>query len=167
MKKIVKVLFIFLLLFVSVSQNVYADISYTEFGSSSNSTSTSFENVESCNLNGGIPTKCGIPAGLADMIHDIYDLLKIAVPIVLVIMGMIDLLKAVAGQKEDDIKKGWNALVKRTLYGVLVFFVFTTVQLIVSLLPGDNTKITGCVKEFFTGDGGTFKCIMDGANTGK
>ena len=57
--------------------------------------------VAGCNEYGGIAVKCGIPAGLADMIHDTYNLLKIGVPIVLIIMGMIDMLKAVVSQKED------------------------------------------------------------------
>lgn len=125
----------------------------------------SFENVlaysdfnEICKAEGGIITACGLPIGLTSMITDFYNLLKIFVPIVLIIMGMIDLLKAVASQKEDEIKKGWSTLVRRTLYGVMVFFVFTTVQLVISLLPGDNTRITGCVKQFFTGSGGIVEC---------
>ena len=124
--------------------------------------------VESCNAIGGIPTICGIPAGLSMMIHDIYNLLKICVPIVLIIMGMIDLLKGVASQKEDEIKKGWNTSVKRVLYGIIVFFVFFIVQFVVSILPDSSgkSKILGCVKNFFTGSGGSVECITKGANTG-
>lgn len=167
MKKICRSLFLCLFMFVLVSGNVYAVDNNPSFDD--NSPSDKFQEIyyesDSCIESGGIPTKCGIPAGLADMIHDFYDLLKIAVPVVLVILGMIDLLKAVAGQKEEDIKKGWNTLIRRTIYGVMVFFVFTTVQLVISLLPGNNTKVLGCVKEFFTGSGGEFKCIETGANT--
>lgn len=134
---------------------------------SSNSNSASIiTNQEECTAAGGIPTKCGVPAGLADMIHDVYELLKIAVPIVLIIMGMIDLLKGVTSQKEDEIKKGWNTLVKRAIYGLITFFVFTTIQLVISLLPGDNAKLIACVKTFFTGEGdAAFECITTGANT--
>jgi len=35
----------------------------------------------------------------------IYDVLKIATPIIVIVTGMIDLLKAVTSQKEDEIKK--------------------------------------------------------------
>lgn len=119
------------------------------------------EIIDGCNKAGGILTSCGLPIGLTNMITDFYNLLKIFVPIVLIIMGMIDLLKAVASQKEDEIKKGWSSLVRRTLYGVMVFFVFTTVQLVISLLPGNNTDITSCVKQFFTGEGGTHECLVD------
>lgn len=124
--------------------------------------------VAECNASGGIAVKCGIPAGLADMIHDVYNLLKIGVPIVLIIMGMIDMLKAVASQKEDEIKKGWNSLIKRTIYGVSVFFVFFLVQLIVSLLPNSSGKddILKCTKTIFVGTGDDAACcIQTGANT--
>ncbi len=124
--------------------------------------------VAGCNEYGGIAVKCGIPAGLADMIHDTYDLLKIGVPIVLIIMGMIDMLKAVISQKEDEIKKGWNSLIKRTIYGVSVFFVFFFVQLIVSLLPNSSGKddILKCTKTIFVGTGDDdVCCILNGANT--
>ncbi len=126
------------------------------------------KSVAECNASGGIAVKCGIPAGLADMIHDAYDLLKIFVPIVLIIMGMIDMLKAVISQKEDEIKKGWNTLIKRTIYGVSVFFVFFLVQLIVSLLPNSSGKddILKCTKTIFVGTGDDAACcIKSGANT--
>ena len=118
----------------------------------------------------GIPTACGLPAGLVLMINDFYNLLKIAVPIVLVIMGMIDLLKAVASQKEDEIKKGWQVVVKRTITGILVFFVFFIVQIIVDLLPNSvkSDSVMNCVKCIFTTDANNCEvgCITTGANTG-
>ena len=126
--------------------------------------------LEACNKAGGIATVCGIPYGLSQMINDAFNLLKIGVPIVLIIMGLIDLVKAIVGQKEDDIKKGWNTFAKRVLYGIAVFFVFFLVQFIVSLLPGSSGKnnISGCVKSFFGYGGsnnGAVCCITKGANT--
>ena len=150
------------LLVLCVSTPVYADDVCGE-GSRSDLT------VEQCNREGGIPTKCGIPSGLADMINDAFNLLKIGVPVVLIIIGMIDLLKAVAGQKEEDIKKGWNMFAKRVIYGIAVFFVFFLVQFVVSLLPGKSGKanILSCVKTFFGYDSSEqgICCIMTGANT--
>jgi len=117
---------------------------------------------------GGIKTACGLPYGLVLMINDIYNLLKIAVPIVLIIMGMIDLLKAVASQKEDEIKKGWQMVIKRTIAGILVFFVFFIVQLVIDLLPSKakNDAVTDCVKCIFTNtEKCETDCITTGANT--
>lgn len=154
MKKIILILIV-LTLFISP---VYADCGTDAI------TST----IESCDAAGGIATVCGIPYGLSQMINDAFNLLKIGVPIVLIIMGLIDLVKAIVGQKEDDIKKGWNTFAKRVLYGIAVFFVFFLVQFIVSLLPGSSGKndISGCVKAFF-GYGGDNEvcCITKGANT--
>ena len=125
----------------------------------------------SCESAGGIKTACDLPYGLVQMINDVYNLLKIAVPVVLIIMGMIDLLKAVASQKEEEIKKGWQKFVKRTLIGMLVFFVLFIVQLVIDLLPNSVKKesITNCVKCFFTSDPANCNvgCITTGANTGK
>lgn len=123
--------------------------------------------ISDCTDRGGIATKCGIPAGLANMINDAYNLLKIAVPIVLIVLGMIDMLKAVASQKEDEIKKGWSTLVKRTIYGVAVFFVFFLIQLIISLLPSSSGKdtILSCTKQFFVKKTNDVCCILNGANT--
>lgn len=122
--------------------------------------------ISACTNSGGIATKCGIPAGLADMINDAYNLLKIAVPIVLIVLGMIDMFKAVASQKEDEIKKGWSTLVKRTIYGVAVFFVFFLIQLIISLLPSSSGKdtILSCTKQFFVKKTYGVCCIKSGAN---
>ena len=54
----------------------------------------------------GIETACGLPKGLVLMINDFYNLLKIAVPIVLIIVGSLDLFKGITAQKDDEIKKG-------------------------------------------------------------
>ncbi len=123
--------------------------------------------ISACTNNGGIATKCGIPAGLADMINDAYNLIKIAVPITLIILGMIDMLKAVASQKEDEIKKGWSTLIRRTIYAVAVFFVFFLIQLIISLLPSSSGKntILSCTKSFFVKKSNGVCCIKNGANT--
>lgn len=130
---------------------------------------TTAVNDSTGNVCDGIATACGLPEGLVLMINDFYNLLKIAVPIVLVIMGMIDLLKAVASQKEDEIKKGWQVVVKRTLTGILVFFVFFMVQVIVDLLPTKvkSDSVMNCVKCIFTNTGECPSgCITTGANTG-
>ncbi len=123
--------------------------------------------LTSCNNSGGIATKCGLPAGLAYMINDAYNLIKILVPITLIILGMIDMLKAVASQKDDEIKKGWSTLIRRTIYGVCVYFVFFLIQLIISLLPSSSGKdnIISCTKEFFVKKTDNVCCITSGANT--
>lgn len=75
---------------------------------------------------------------LATFIHNIIVLIKIAVPIVLVVLGMIDLGKGVVAGKEDEIKKGQSTFIKRLIAGVIVFFMVTISQLVTSIIDKDS-----------------------------
>jgi len=85
--------------------------------------------------------------------------IKIVVPIVLIIFGMIDLAKAIMAQKEDEIKKGQQTFIKRCIAAVIVFFVVMLVQTIVSFISNDNSDVTSCLKCFINGDGSA--CTVD------
>ena len=86
-----------------------------------------------------ILTECpNIPIEITGLIATIIMLLKIAVPILLVIYGMLDLGKAVMSQKEDEIKKGQQTFFKRLIAAALVFFVVAIAQFVVSLGDQEN-----------------------------
>lgn len=75
------------------------------------------------------------------LVRFILNIICIAVPIIMILMGTIDLFKAVTAGKDDDIKKKQKALITRIIAGVLVFLVPTIVMLIMSLLgAGGNWK---------------------------
>ena len=75
--------------------------------------------------------------------------IKIGIPVLLIIFGMMDLGKAVMAQKEDEIKKGWQTFVKRMAAAVIVFLVVFIVQIVFNLVAGDNKESTWtCVKCF-------------------
>lgn len=86
----------------------------------------------------------------------IVDLLKIGVPVLLIIFGMLDLGKAVIAQKEDEIKKSQNLFVKRLISAALVFLVFIIVELVFNLIAGntegdESKNIWDCVSCFING----------------
>ena len=56
----------------------------------------------------------------------------IGVPILLIILGMIDLGKAVIASKEDEVKKATKAFGKRFIYAVAVFLVVWLVGFVFS-----------------------------------
>ena len=87
------------------------------------------------------------------VVHTIVIIIKIVVPVLLVIFGSIDFLKAVIAQKEDEIKKGQQTFIKRLIAAVIVFFVVQIVQLIISFASGDDTDITNCFDCFVNGNG--------------
>lgn len=97
---------------------------------------------------GGITMDKMIP----DIVHTVINLIKIVVPILLVIFGMLDLGKAVMAQKDDEIKKGQQTFFKRLLSAVIVFFVVVVVQLVVGLVAKNDTAVTSCLECFVNGN---------------
>ena len=85
---------------------------------------------------------------IPQLVHTVIVVLKIAVPIILIILGMIDLLKGVTASKEDEIKKRQNMFFKRLIAAVLVFFVITVVQLVISFFDTDKENIMDCANCF-------------------
>lgn len=96
-----------------------------------------------------IPKMAGI---IPQLTSTIVDLLKIGVPVLLIIFGMLDFGKAVIAQKEDEIKKSQNLFIKRLLSAALVFFVFIIVEVVFNLVAGEdqtkNESIWNCVNCF-------------------
>ncbi len=90
-------------------------------------------------------------------------LIKIAVPILLIIFGMLDLGKAVVAAKEDEIKKGQQMFIKRLITAVIVFFVIQVVQIIIRFVSSSDPTIMNCFNCFINGDATTKSCeIADG-----
>ena len=83
-----------------------------------------------------------VPEQLASIITTIVNVIKIGVPIILIILGMIDMGKAVASQKEDEIKKGQKTLISRCIAAGIVFFVVAIVQLLINIIAPGNDKET-------------------------
>jgi uncharacterized BrkB/YihY/UPF0761 family membrane protein len=86
---------------------------------------------------------CSDIAPITGFIKQIMTLIGIAIPILLVIMGSLDLGKAVVAGKEDEIKKAQTTLVKRAIAGIAVFFLSTIVWLLFGLLP-ENMRPEKC-----------------------
>jgi len=95
---------------------------------------------------------------LPQVVSTIINVIRIAVPILLIIFGMIDMGKAVMAQKEDDIKKGQQTLIKRVIAAVIVFFVITIVSMLVSFLANEDASVVNCFNCFVNGDVGRDAC---------
>ena len=106
------------------------------------------------------------PMIAAQITRTVYMILQIATPLIIILLGMIDLGKAVMAHKEDDIKKSQQTFVKRLLVGASVFLVFVLVKFIVGLVApaNDNAGMWNCVDCFVSGDNCTTKEEVDFAN---
>ena len=85
---------------------------------------------------------------IPDMTSLVVTLIKIGIPVLLIIFGMLDLGKAVMAQKEDEIKKSQQMFFKRILSAALVFFVVVIVQLVFNLVAKEETGVWNCVNCF-------------------
>jgi len=78
----------------------------------------------------------------------IMNFIKISVPIIVILMGSIDLIKAVVAQKDDEMKKAQSIFIKRLIYGVALFFIIAIVQFLIGLIGGDtNNRCFKCVSD--------------------
>ena len=88
---------------------------------------------------------------LPNTVHTIILVIQIAVPIVLVIFGMLDLFKGVTAQKDDEVKKGQQTFVKRLISAAIVFFVIAIVKLLIGFVANDEKTIMDCANCFING----------------
>lgn len=117
-------------------------------------------NAEEVLLQGGntyAKIVCGdtdVPYIAAQVTTTVINILKIVTPIIIIIFGMIDLIKAVVAQKDDDIVKGRKTFFKRMLIGAFVFLVFVFVEVIIGLVApkNENSNMWNCVDCFVNGN---------------
>lgn len=94
-----------------------------------------------------------IPALLPKVVSIAYNILLVAIPVVLVIMGSLDLFKGITSQKEDEIKKGQQMFIKRLISAALIFFVFMIVKLVISVVSdGDSANMLECAQCFINNE---------------
>src|SRR5574344_1595617 len=62
-----------------------------------------------------------IPAFLVDAVRFGFKLIKYAVPVLIILIGSIDFVKAATSSDADMLKKAWKGFSKRLVAGVLVF----------------------------------------------
>ncbi|MBR4672772.1 MAG: hypothetical protein IKO78_06230 [Bacilli bacterium] len=98
-----------------------------------------FQILDSCN---GLGPIVKVIAGL-------FAVVKIVVPILLLIMGAIDLAKAVLASDDKEIKAATSKLTKRAIAAAAVFFAVTIVDVIMGIVGDSNWR--SC----WTGAGGS------------
>ena len=100
-----------------------------------------------------------IPNIIPNITSLVVDIIKMVVPFMLIVMGMLDLGKAVIASKEDEIKKAQSLFIKRIIAAVLVFFIVAIVQLVFGILADadgsdgsiDKEGVNECLNLFLNG----------------
>ena len=95
--------------------------------------------IDSCN--GLLPLVKVIKKGL-------FPIIQLGIPILL--LGTIDLGKAVISSDEKEVKAAQSRLIKRFIYAALVFFVVTLVSVLMNVVSqggeGDTASWENCWK---------------------
>ena len=80
----------------------------------------------------------------------VFSLVQLFIPIILIILGTIDLGKAVIASDDKEVKAAQGRLIKRFIYAALIFFVTTLVSVLMDLVSkggddaGDTTSWQSC-----------------------
>jgi surface polysaccharide O-acyltransferase-like enzyme len=96
---------------------------------------------------------CSGTANIWQFVGRLVTVIKIAVPILIIILGSWDLGKAVVASDDKAIKTATNSLVKRFVAGIVIFLLPTIVTAVFNLLQGwQDTKSDATV---------CFQCISN------
>lgn len=162
MKKIFIGIIIFLFVFISFSPNVMAiDCSSgTCYCNADESDCALLRNPRGIYTNEADMAKCGCSDPVQDDLNFClrtsaiwqfvgYGLLavKVLVPIIIIIFGLIDFAKAMASGDDKAIKGAASSLIKRLILGVVIFFIPTIVNLVFMVIDnfvGDLSAANSC-----------------------
>lgn len=136
-----------------------------------------------CNTDNLLYVACGesfdIPNRVPEITSLLVNLLKVGTPIILILVSVITLFKAITASKEDEIKKAQSSLIKKIIAAVMVFFIVSIVQFVISKVADSSEQggIESCLSCFLNNDcensvyyktnvGGKYICTyIDGSGT--
>lgn len=79
-----------------------------------------------------------------------FKFLLVGIPVILVIMGLIDLGKAVMAGKDDEIKAAQKMLIKRIIYTIVAFLLLVIIMALLKLVEDSNANAAAeCLKSIF------------------
>ena len=76
---------------------------------------------------------------IVNFIKSVFNIIQFLIPIALIIMGAIDLGKAVLSSDDKEIKQATSKLIKRAIAAVAIFFIVLLVKLIMGLVTDSGT----------------------------
>ena len=91
---------------------------------------------------------CGGLLPIVKVLVQLIKILMIVIPIALILLGTIDLGKAVIASDEKEVKAAQSRLIKRFIYAALIFFVPMLVGVIMNIVSaggeGDTASWESC-----------------------
>lgn len=85
--------------------------------------------------------QCGFSDRLLIWIANIVRWVKYIVPVLVIVLGILDFIKAIASDKDDEMKKAQGRFVKRLIAAALIFIVPFIIEFILDKM---GFTVTGC-----------------------
>ena len=85
---------------------------------------------------------CDDSARIWQLVGQVINIIQFAVPVIIILLGTIDLGKAVMAGEDKEIKAAQGMFIRRLIYGVVVFFVVFIVKTVFGLVDTDATTST-------------------------
>ena len=81
---------------------------------------------------------------MSDLLKNVVKVLRILIPIILNVFGIIDFAKAIFAGKEDEMRKAQLKFIKRLIIGVVIYLIPSLLKLVLNIAHGiwpvvDNT----------------------------
>ena len=73
-------------------------------------------------------TFCADTANMWKFVGDIIYVVRIVIPVIIILLGTLDLGKAVMAGEDKKIKEAQKTFIRRLIYGVAIFFIFIIVN---------------------------------------
>ena len=85
---------------------------------------------------------CGDSKPVWQLVGKVVMVLQIAIPVLIILLGTLDLGKAVLAGDDKKIDEARKILIKRVIYGVAIFFIVVIVKAVFGFVPDANTSST-------------------------
>lgn len=112
----------------------------------------------------------GIPAGLAKFSRNAVSIIKLLIPVILIVLGIIDMLRAASANEDKAMKEATRRFARRIVAAVLVFFVISLTQFVIKTISNaarksnnegveaDTNNILSCISCFISEES---DCVSD------
>lgn len=81
-----------------------------------------------------LPQDCNVlGSGVQKILSELYTIVEIAIPILVVLLCTVDMAKAVIAQDDNEMKKSQSRSIKRLIIGLAIFLVPTVLDALLKL----------------------------------
>lgn len=77
-----------------------------------------------------VESDCGLSSRLLVLLSNILKWVKYILPVIVIVLGILDFIKAIASEKEDEMKKAQKGFITRLIAAALVFIIPLIIEFI-------------------------------------